>query len=68
MISKSMNCDLCGAEIPCYNNIATTENSAMMQIWGVGMKRTCLPQRIDLCPECYERFVSWLERANYEEV
>ena len=47
MISKSIQCDICGQEIPCYNNIAITENSAMMQIWGVGMKRTCVPQRIE---------------------
>jgi hypothetical protein len=66
MISKSIQCDICGQEIPCYNNIAITENSAMMQIWGVGMKRTCVPQRIDLCRDCYERFINWLERCGNE--
>ena len=66
MISKSMNCDLCGAEIPCYNNFAITENSAMINVFGVGVKRTCVPQRIDLCSECYQRFINWLDRAGGE--
>ena len=66
MISKSMSCDLCGADIPCYNNFAITENSAMINVFGVGVKRTCVPQRIDLCPECYQRFINWLDRAGAE--
>lgn len=66
MISKSMSCDLCGAEIPCYNNFAITENSAMINVFGVGVKRTCVPQRIDLCHDCYQRFINWLDRAGAE--
>jgi hypothetical protein len=66
MISKSMNCDLCGAEIPCYNNFAITENSALINVFGVGTKRTEIPQRIDLCFECYQKFINWLDRAGAE--
>jgi hypothetical protein len=66
MVSKLMNCDLCGAEIPCYNNFAITKNSAMINVFGVGVKRTFVPQRIDLCPECYQRFINWLDRSGVE--
>lgn len=66
MISKSMNCDLCGAEIPCYNNSAITENSALINIFGVGVKRTFAPQRIDLCLDCYQRFINWIEKGGAE--
>lgn len=61
MISKTINCDLCGAEIPCYNNLAITENSALINIFGVGIKRTMAPQRLDLCEKCYVSFINWLE-------
>ena len=61
MISKSIKCDKCGADIPCYNNMAISENSALIQLFGVGECRTAKPQRIDLCLDCYEKFVNWLE-------
>ena len=61
MISKSVKCDKCGIDIPCYNNMAITENSALIQLLGVGESRTSKPQRIDLCLECYQKFVNWLE-------
>ena len=66
MISKSMNCDLCGVEIPCYNNFAITESSARISVFGVGVKRSEVPQILDLCPDCYQRFINWLERAGVE--
>lgn len=61
MKKKIVTCDKCGADIPCYNNMAISENSALIQLFGVGECRTAKPQRIDLCPECCEKFVNWLE-------
>ena len=61
MISKVMKCDLCGAEIPCFSNNQITENSARIDIFGVGVNRTSASQRIDLCENCYERFIRFLE-------
>ena len=61
MISKSMCCNKCGKDIPCYNNMAITENSALIQVYGVGERRTSQPQRIDLCPDCYQKFINWFE-------
>lgn len=57
-------CDKCGQPISCSgirtNNIR--DNSALIHIWGVGYYRGVgCEQRLDLCPECYEKFVNWLE-------
>ena len=61
MISKKMTCDRCGAEIPCWANYIITENSARIALWGMGQPRSNDGQRFDLCPECFEQFINWLE-------
>lgn len=59
-------CDRCGKEITnklgCYNpSYARYRWSAKIQLWAVGETRGNQGQRIDLCEECYEKFVNFLE-------
>lgn len=61
MISKSMKCDRCGAEIECWANYIIKENSARIKFWGVGATRCNDGQNIDLCVKCAEKFINWLE-------
>ena len=61
-----IECDRCGKEIfnptECYcPTYALKEYSAKITLWGVGEPRSGYGQRIDLCPECYEEFVDFLE-------
>lgn len=59
-----ITCDRCGIEIPRYYDIKNA--SAKIQLWAVGEYRSSGGQRIDLCPECYEDFVTFLERGATE--
>ena len=60
-------CDRCGKDIvnpmmqSYYSNHNSKEHSAKITLWGVGEPRSSFGQRIDLCPECYEAFVEFLE-------
>lgn len=59
-------CNRCGKEIinptGCYcPTYALKEYSAKITLWGVGEPRSSFGQRIDLCPECYDKFVSFME-------
>lgn len=59
-------CDRCGKEIvnpySCYLPTYAVKNySAKITLWAVGETRSSGGQRIDLCPECYEKFVTFLE-------
>ncbi len=62
-------CDKCGKEIvnP-YNGYSPTyrikDFSARITLYGVGEARYGTGQRIDLCPECYEKFVNFLEEGD----
>lgn len=58
-----VTCDRCGKTIKSFANYAIRENSARVDFWGVGVGRSLLPQRIDLCPKCAEEFVNYLERG-----
>lgn len=59
-------CDRCGKEIsnpingycPTY---ALKNYSAKITLWPVGEPRSSFGQRIDLCPDCYEEFVGFME-------
>lgn len=51
-------CDRCGKEISGYD---IKISSAKIHLWGVGENRTSAGQRIDLCPDCYEEFVNFME-------
>ncbi len=61
-------CDRCGKEIinpmGCYGpTYALKEYSAKITLWRVGEPRSCFCQRIYLCSDCYEKFVSFLEEG-----
>ena len=56
-------CNKCGKEIATWR---ATECSAKIQLWGVGEHRYGNFQRIDLCEECYEKFVAFLESGSEE--
>ncbi len=51
-------CDRCGREIVSYD---IKISSAKIHLWSVGENRTSAGQRIDLCEECYDKFVNFLE-------
>lgn len=54
-------CDRCGAEIdPAY----IKEQSALIKLWQPNEYRSVGGQRIDLCEECYQKFVYFLERGD----
>lgn len=63
MISKILTCDKCGAEIEYFNNYQISANSARLSVYGIGCNRTAPSQKIDLCEECYEKFITWLEQG-----
>lgn len=60
-----ITCDKCGQPIVSCSGIRTNnirDISALIHIWGVGHPRGVgCEQRLDLCPDCYEKFVNWLE-------
>lgn len=58
---ETITCDRCGAEIPAFNNIQISENSARLDLYAIGQRRTSPSQRIDLCEECYNAFIQYLE-------
>lgn len=53
-----ITCDRCGAEI---NDYDIKTSSARLDFWGLGVPRSYSGQRIDLCQNCYQDFVSFLE-------
>ena len=53
-------CDRCGKEITDYD---IKISSARIDLWGLGVPRSYPGQRIDLCQECYEKFVDFMERS-----
>ena len=59
-------CDRCGKDIVnesgCYNrNYALSHFSAKLTVWGVGEPRYSQGERVDLCTDCYNEFVNFLE-------
>ena len=67
---REITCDRCGAGIidldRCGNNMVK-EYSAKIHYWGVGQPRSYGEQRIDLCAECANKFVEFLENGKDEE-
>lgn len=51
-------CDKCGMEINAYNQ---KEEAAKLVLWGIGVNRYNEGQRIDLCEDCYEKFIEMYE-------
>ena len=56
-------CDICGAEIVGPSAHAIAQDSAQIKLWGPGDYRAGPGQRMDLCLDCFNRFVSFLERG-----
>ena len=61
-------CNKCGKEITnplgCYCKTSFLKNySAKITLWGVGEPRSSFGERIDLCVDCYNKFVEFLERG-----
>lgn len=61
--SEIISCNRCGKEIPTFNHIQISEMSARIDLYAIGQRRTCPSQRIDLCEDCFEKFVGFLETA-----
>lgn len=61
MTKTEVICNRCGKqrEIRTKNDIIIS--FAKIDLWQVRQHRTEAPQRIDLCEECYEKFVDFLE-------
>ena len=55
-------CDRCGMEFDAINNDQLSAISARIDLFPIGCPRTCPSQRIDLCVECYEDFINFLEK------
>lgn len=58
-------CDKCGKEIKgIINNAQLSQKTARIDLYSLGESRTCPSQRIDLCEECYQKFINFLEKGN----
>ena len=69
---SSVVCDKCGRDIVnpkgYYSpNYALYQYSAKITLWGIGVERYQNGQRIELCPECYEKFIDCLEGGCTED-
>ena len=58
---ETIICDKCGKELTAINNAQISKTSARIDLYPIGQPRTYQSQRIDLCEECYEEFISFLE-------
>lgn len=65
-MSRSLKyfCDRCGKEFEVINNKQLSDKSARIDLYEIGRQRTCPSQRIDLCEDCYQEFINFLERSN----
>ena len=65
-MSRSLKyfCDRCGKEFEVINNKQLSDKSARIDLYEIGRQRTCPSQRIDLCEDCYQEFINFLERLN----
>lgn len=65
-MSRSLKyfCDRCGKEFEVINNKQLSDKSARIDLYEIGRQRTCPSQRIDLCEDCYQQFINFLERSN----
>ena len=57
-------CDRCGKAKTLRTKNDIIISFAKIDLWQVGQHRTDAPQRIDLCGECYEKFVNYLESGD----
>lgn len=59
---ETIFCDRCGKEIDVINNVQLSAQSARIDLYAIGQRRTCPSQRIDLCEDCYNEFINFLEK------
>jgi hypothetical protein len=61
-MSKYMSyiCDICGKKIVGHSAQVVAGESAQIKLWAPGDYRAGPGQRMDLCLDCYERFVSFM--------
>ena len=55
-------CDRCGKELAFVNNVQLSKQSARIDLYAIDKRRTCPSQRIDLCEDCYQEFINFLEK------
>ena len=56
-------CDRCGKELTAINNAQRSKTSARIDLYALGQPRTYPSQRIDLCEDCFNDFITFLESA-----
>ena len=61
---EAIICDRCGKELAFINNVQLSKQSARIDLYAIGERRTCPSQRIDLCEDCYQKFINFLEKGN----
>lgn len=59
-------CDICGKEIKGHSAQAVAGVSAQIKLWTPGDYRAGPGQRIDLCEDCFAKFVAFLEGGERE--
>lgn len=59
-----ITCDKCGKELTATNNAQISQSSARIDLYAIGQPRTYASQRIDLCEDCYQEFINFLEKGN----
>ena len=63
MTRNEIICDRCGKTKSLQTKNDIIISFAKIDLWQVGQHRTDAPQRIDLCEECYEQFINYLEKS-----
>lgn len=56
-------CDRCGKKQSLVTKNDIIISFARIALHGVGQGRTTPAQRIDLCEQCYEQFIAFMERG-----
>ena len=58
---ETIFCDRCGKELTAINNAQISKTSAKIDLYPIGQPRTYPSQRIDLCEDCFNDFITFLE-------
>lgn len=58
---KKVTCDRCGKDLTAINNAQLSATSTRIDLYPQGQPRTYPSQRIDLCEECFQEFINFLE-------
>ena len=61
MTRNEVMCDRCGKSRKMRTKNDIIISFAKIDLWQVGQHRSGPPQRIDLCEECCEKFIIFLE-------